>query len=123
MGYKVYHTPFSPWTIPFMPIIERDKKEGDALKFCKTIYRDNDVILTNSLHKIVLDFSHPDFIKDFYSADHLYTYPKLKFSTEPIIRAMGRGIPFSEGEEWKRKRKVINTVFNYEFIKSMIPTI
>jgi cytochrome P450 len=32
---------------------------------------------------------------------------------------MGRGIPFSEGEEWKRKRKIINAVFNFDFVKSM----
>lgn len=68
MGYKVFYTPFTPLAIPFMKIIEKDKNEGDALKVCKTIYRDHDVILTNSIHKIVLDFSHPDFIKDFYSA-------------------------------------------------------
>lgn len=67
MGYKVYATPFTPLGIPFMPMIERDKKEGDALKICKTIYRDYDVVLTNSVHKVVLDFAHPDFIKDFYS--------------------------------------------------------
>lgn len=36
---------------------------------------------------------------------------------------MGRGIPFSEGEEWKRKRRIINTVFNFDFIKSMTPKI
>jgi hypothetical protein len=67
MGYKVYATPFSPLGMPFYHIVEKDKKEGDALKICKTAYRDNDVILSNSLHRVVLDFSHPDFIKDFYS--------------------------------------------------------
>lgn len=75
---------------------------------CKTIYKDHDVILTNSVHRIVLDFCHPDFIKDFYSAENLYTYPKVKFVSAPIVRAMGKGIPFSEGDEWKRKRRIIN---------------
>lgn len=46
-------------------------------------------------------------------------YPKSKIMTQAIERAMGRGIPFSEGEEWKRKRKIISTVFNFDFIKSM----
>lgn len=67
MGYKVYSI-FTPLGIPFLKIIEQSKKEGDALKVCKTVYRDHDVILTNSVHRIVLDFCHPDFIKDFYSA-------------------------------------------------------
>lgn len=95
MGYKVYNTPFTPLGIPFLSVIQKDTKEGDALKVCKTIYRDYDVILTNSVHKVVMDFSHPDFIKDFYSTEHLYVYPKLAFSTAPIVRAMGKGIPFS----------------------------
>jgi hypothetical protein len=28
--------------------------------------------------------------------------------TQAIERAFGRGIPLSEGEEWKRKRRIIN---------------
>lgn len=75
--------------------------------------------MANSFNSIVLDFSHPDFVKDFYSNEHLYTYPKIKMFTDPIVRAMGRGIPFSEGDEWKRKRKIINAVFNFDFVKSM----
>lgn len=96
MGYKIYNE-FTPFSIILLSRILEDKKKGDALNVCKTIYRDHDVILGNSLSKIVMDFSHPDFIKDFYSNEHLYTFQKDKFMTEPIERAMGRGIPFSEG--------------------------
>ena len=67
MGYKVYATPFIPFGIPLYKLISNDEKQGDSLKICKTIYREHDVILTDSLHKIVLDFTHPDFIKDFYT--------------------------------------------------------
>ena len=28
---------------------------------------------------------------------------------------------FTEGEEWKRKRKILNSVFNYNFVKNVIP--
>ena len=67
----------------------------------------------------MLDFTHPDFIKEFYSNDNIYIYPKLESLTAPIRRAMGQGVPFSEGDVWKRKRKIINKVFNFELIKSM----
>lgn len=35
-----------------------------------------DVIVTNSLNRPKLEFNHPDFIKDFYSVDKHYEYPK-----------------------------------------------
>jgi cytochrome P450 len=89
------------------------------LKINKTIYATNDIILTNFYNKVVIDLSHPDFIRDFYSNEHLYTYPKVTFFTSNLIRVMGKGIPFSEGNEWKRKRRIINAVFNFEFVKAM----
>jgi len=36
---------------------------------------------------------------------------------------MGHGVMFSEGDEWKKKRRIMSTVFNFEFIKSKIPLI
>lgn len=40
-----------------------------------------------------------------------------------LRRTLGKGVAFSEGNEWKSKRKIMNSVFNYEFIKSNIPKI
>lgn len=40
-----------------------------------------------------------------------------------IRRSLGNGIPFSEGKEWKRKRAIMNAVFNYDFIIENIPKI
>jgi cytochrome P450 len=34
---------------------------------------------------------------------------------------VGSGIAFSEGNEWKKKRKVISNVFHFEFLHSLIP--
>lgn len=33
-----------------------------------------------------------------------------------IQRSVGYGIAFSEDKEWKRKRTIMNAVFNYDFI-------
>ena len=33
---------------------------------------------------------------------------------------MGNGLVFSEGNDWKMKRKIMSTIFNYDFIKSKI---
>jgi len=36
---------------------------------------------------------------------------------------MGEGLVIAEGEIWKRHRKIISTLFNYDFLKSQIPVI
>ena len=36
---------------------------------------------------------------------------------------MGDGLAFSEGENWKRKRKIMSKVFNFDLIKKNIPKI
>jgi hypothetical protein len=79
----------------FFKILQRDQKDGDAFKIYKTIYPQYDIILSNSFNNVVIDLTHPDFIKDFYSSEHLYVYEKVKFFTGTIVRAMGKGIPFS----------------------------
>ena len=42
----------------------------------------------------------------------------------PFINSLknmiGNGLAFSEGEEWKIKRKIMTHVFNYDFIKSKV---
>jgi cytochrome P450 len=36
---------------------------------------------------------------------------------------MSTGLVFNEGPEWKEKRKIMSSVFNYEFVESKIPFI
>ena len=71
------------------------------------------------MDSLILHFSHPDFIKDFYSSEHVYSYPKKEKLTKIFERVMGKGILFSEGLEWKRKKRIVSTAFNFEFIKSI----
>ncbi len=37
--------------------------------------------------------------------------------------ALGNGMMFSEGEEWKKKRKLLSKVFNFDLLKENIPKI
>lgn len=34
---------------------------------------------------------------------------------------LGAGLIFSEGETWKKKRKIMSKVFNFDLIKENIP--
>lgn len=37
------------------------------------------------------------------------------------VRMLGKGLIFSEGDEWKRKRRIFGKFFTFEFIASKIP--
>ena len=50
-------------------------------------------------------------------------FQKDKMIIGNIQRSLGKGIAFSEGNEWKRKRKIISYVFNYNFLINQIPKI
>ena len=50
-------------------------------------------------------------------------YPKSSMTVDGIKFLLGEGIGFSEGEEWKRKRRAISKLFNYDLIISNIPKI
>lgn len=36
---------------------------------------------------------------------------------------MGKGLVFNEGEEWRRKRKIISELFTFELILNKLPRI
>lgn len=38
-------------------------------------------------------------------------------------RIIGKGLISSEGDLWKRKRRIMNSIFNFDFISSMTGTI
>lgn len=62
-------------------------------------------------------------MKGMMQADNVARHPKMKFIIQNIQRSLGHGIAFSEGDEWKRKRKIMNSVFNFDFITDCIPKI
>ena len=117
--------PFKPFSMPLFERIERDEKENnDAFKLFKTEYSQHDVVVTNIMDHVFIDFLHVDFIRDFYNKENQFSFPKLHEIIYPIKRvAFGGGVTFAEGQRWARKRKIFNRVFNFELIKSKIPKI
>ena len=68
---------------------------------------------------IFIDLGSPELIQGFFTTDIQGHSPKVKLFTGHIARAMGTGVVFSEGKVWKRKRKIITSVFNFDFLKSL----
>lgn len=122
-GYRVKAIPYNLFYMHFDLLMNKEKNHGDPFKAYREEYPNYDVIVTNILNKALIEFLHPDFIKDFYSVDKHYSYPKTTIALDFIKRISGIGLPFSEGKVWKHKRALFNSVFNFEFLKSQTATI
>lgn len=118
MGYKVLELPYHPFQIDLLTQIKKSAAQGDALKFYKEERATYDIIVSNSLHVPRIEINHPDFLKDYYSVDKHYMYPKEWRIVQIFSQIGGSGLPFSEGEIWSRKRRILNQVFNFDFVKA-----
>lgn len=92
------------------------------MKIYKEDYCQYDILVTHLLFHPKLELINLDFIKDFYTVDKHYSYPKDRL-IQIYTRLAGEGLPFSEGPKWKRKRTILNRIFNFDFVKSQSPKI
>lgn len=91
-----------------------------SIKHQETEY---DLGLSIALDKVIIEIYNPDLIQEFMGPQNPTLYYKMNFLTANIRRVFGDGLVFSEGLQWKHKRKIMNSVFNYDFIKANIPNI
>eukprot|EP01016_Furgasonia_blochmanni_P035995 TRINITY_DN4051_c0_g1_i1.p1 TRINITY_DN4051_c0_g1~~TRINITY_DN4051_c0_g1_i1.p1 ORF type:complete len:526 (-),score=108.26 TRINITY_DN4051_c0_g1_i1:29-1606(-) len=76
--------------------------------------------LTNigdDIHLILLD---PDIIKDFFTNKSGF-YVKTSRSVRNLKRLIGEGLVFSEGEIWKKHRRVLSSAFTFDALQKMAP--
>ena len=62
---------------------------------------------------------NPKLIKEFGLQEK--NYIKYNDAVDPIKRLTGTGLLLSEGDVWERKRKILNKIFNFNYIKSLVP--
>ena len=65
--------------------------------------------------------SHPRLIKDVLNQTNKFI--KNPFITEVYQTLASGGMVFTEWDIWKRKRRIISSVFHFDFLNDMIPTI
>jgi hypothetical protein len=51
------------------------------------------------------------------------TAPKIQVSMKLLNHAIGDGLAFIEGENWKDRRKILSKAFSFELLKDMVPLI
>lgn len=82
-----------------------------------------DVSLGNNGGKHEIDIVNPKLIKEFLNSDNLINFHKVKMYQRVLSRVMGNGLVLSEGENWKKKRRIISNIFNYDFVAQLSPRI
>ena len=122
-GYKVLEIPFNPFGNGYFKVYDFSPNTEDAMKYVKETYPDYDVAVLNVLNKVVVFIMNPDLQQQFFAADKLPLYEKSRLRKEGFVWLGGTGLIMSQGKQWKMKRKVLNAVFNFDFIKSQIPKV
>jgi len=113
---------------PFSSFFSRNQEillsTGDVFTEEKQIIKQNPslkMMVTNLGDKIVLIPLQNDMIRDFFNKQELYTKsPEILI---PLQNMVGDGLFAIEGDVWRKHRRVISQVFNFEALKLMIPSI
>jgi len=112
---------------PFLGFLKRshdyELKMGDCVgAYRELAQKDKNIQLevTNFADRVGLILLGPKVLKDFHSKQSCYH--KYSFS-KGVVELTGTGLVFAEGATWKNHRKIISSVFNFEFIKGNIPLI
>ncbi len=116
MKYRSLILPYKLFYNHFFDPIEADKKKGDPHLTYKTIYPNYDIVLSNVFQKPFIELISVDFIKDFFSYDKHYDYPKVELVVKPFRRLTGQALGLTEGTVWKHKRTILSNMFSYDFL-------
>ena len=111
--------PFGFMDMPIYQEMLNDAKEGDFMKLLKERYPKKDVVIFNMVDKINIDIVNPDLIKDFFTQETNNMYVKNADFVGPMRRIITSGLVFSEGDIWKKKRKLLNRLFNFDMVKGL----
>ena len=107
-------------------VLSRDKEyeasHKDIFGFEKELAKKNNnvpAIVTNFGSRIDITLLDPKLIKEFYNTPHY----SRGFTTTVVNILMGTGLFVAEGDLWKSHRKVISSMFHFEFLKQCVPLI
>ena len=116
--------PFKPFNSPIaQERIKNGKQFGDPFKNVKENYMNYDVVISNVGSHVFLELLNPELIQDFYGSNQHLTFQKIPVFVTILGSYIGNGLLFAEGEEWKKKKKILTNVFNHDFIVNLIPQI
>lgn len=118
-GYKVLAMPYSILNPPIRKLTKGSK--ADSMAYMKEIYPQYDVVIFNNNTQTVIDISDPELTRELIQSENKGNFIKSRGFAASIQRVAGMGLTFLDGETWKKRRRALNEVFNFDFLKSMVP--
>lgn len=89
MNYRVKVKPFQFFYNGVDGDSKKGKKDGDPFRLYRTEYPNNDIVLSNILCVPIVQLVSVDFIKDYFTLDKHYDYPKMHLFMNPFKRFYG----------------------------------
>jgi len=120
---KGFHTYFYPIQGKLKIWSDGLKAQGDMFAEAKEFrqkFPDHKISITNLGTKTLISLRDPEYMKEFMQKPHYYEKAIIKDFFQPL---MGDGLAMSEGETWKRHRKIISNSFHYDSLNKNISTI
>lgn len=96
---------------------KKEEAKGDPERIYKEEYPKYDVVITNVFNQTLVELCSTEFIKDFFDVENNYNFQKLKPVIRVFYRFFGMSLGMYEGQEWKKRRSILNQIFNFDFIK------
>jgi len=99
------------------------KTHKDILGYYKQLAKDTpdlSALIYNFGSRIDVSLLDPKLIKEFYRKESLY---QKGFTTKAIKTLTGTGLFVAEGDLWKSHRKIISSMFHYDFLERNVPVI
>jgi len=121
---KGYATSFFPVLGEVYSSQKNLQTKGDVLAGAKEfskLFPHQKIQISNLGNKPLISLNDPLYIKEFLLKPNLYEKAGITKFINPLVG--GGGLVMSEGDVWKRHRKVISNSFHYESLKANIATI
>ena len=98
-----------------------EKEYGDCFYDQKNSWKKIDVVISNTSYMITLIFINPRLIRHMFTPEKNYIFHKAHINKFGFKLALGNTMIMNEDDAWKKKRKILSEIFNFDFIKRNIP--
>lgn len=122
-GYTVKVEPFMVFGSPGLAHTEHSEKQyGNPQYYRQHKLQGYDAVISTIFGQPTVSLINLDLLQAFFNTE-LVTYVKHEPFLANFKRVFGRSMGLVEGDEWRRKRKVISNTFHFDFLQSIIPDI
>ena len=124
--YKGVLCLYKPLGGTLLEIKDGEAKYGDSAYYLKKRIKDHPstrFIAMPLLDRMTIVLFDSDLIKQFLAKETMMTVKYLGLSGGIMSEFLKNGLVFTEGEHWKRQRKLISQVFHFDYMNNSLPTI